>query len=52
MRKPNYRQQKKSREDARKIRQAQKQERRLMTPKEPDSLDTAPAAGDDKPSPQ
>jgi hypothetical protein len=34
LRKPNYRQQKKTREDARKVRQAKKQERRQTPGKE------------------
>jgi hypothetical protein len=49
MRKPNYRQQKKSREDARKVRQAMKQERRQTQPKEPGEVDPAQDAGS-KPS--
>ena len=41
MRKPNYRQQKKTREDARKVRQAMKQERRQAPTKEPGEVDAA-----------
>jgi hypothetical protein len=41
LRKPNYRQQKKSREDARKVRQAQKQERRQAPAKDPSEIESA-----------
>jgi len=51
LRKPNYRQQKKSREDARKVRQAKKLERR-QTPADQPAEDGGDAAqsGDSKPS--
>jgi hypothetical protein len=48
LRKPNYRQQKKTREDARKVRQAKKQERRLIPGKEPGEADD-PQSADTKP---
>jgi hypothetical protein len=41
LRKPNYRQQKKSREDARKVRQTEKQQRRQAPDKEPGEADVA-----------
>ena len=51
MRKPNYHQQRKAREDARKVRQAIKQERRHTPPTEPVAAgeaagaDSVPPAG-------
>jgi hypothetical protein len=42
LRTPNYRQQKKTREDARKLRKAQKQEKRQTPAREPGEEDTAP----------
>jgi hypothetical protein len=47
LRKQNYRQQKKQREDARKVRQAKKQERRLLPTKEPGEGDDAQSAPGD-----
>ena len=47
MRKQNYRQQKKQREDARKVRQAKKQERRQLPTKELGEGDDAQSAPDD-----
>jgi hypothetical protein len=44
LRKPNYRQEKKKREDARKVRQAMKQERRQAPAKEPGEADAAQSA--------
>jgi len=49
MRKPNYRQQRKAREDARKVRQAIKQERRQAPATEPVAAGDTP--GTDSPPP-
>jgi len=48
MRKPNYHQQRKAREDARKVRQAIKQERRQAPAAEPVAAGDAP--GTDRPT--
>jgi len=52
LRKPNYRQQKKSREDARKVRQAKKQERRQTPATEPGEADAAQSTVENEKPPE